>query len=266
MTDDKKIYYINSRNRVSGNDNDFIAILDMKQFDPTHCVVLQANIPKSYYMIQDGLNTFTLTEEDVNVATITIPAGNYTRTNFRTALTALLNDGSPNGYTYVVTTPTTSVGGDTGKYTFTCVGNTLQPKFTLSATGNIYETMGFEPGEISFVGGSLESTNVIKLAREDTIVIHSDMVGGFANNVLQEVYTIDNTDFTNIVYENHAPHLYEKKMDNSNHNTYRFYLMNEDGVPVDLNGLNWSMTIACYKKDHTNAFIRGFMKWRMAKG
>lgn len=262
--DTKKLFYVNSRNRVAGTHSDFTYVLDMKQFNPTHCVVLQANIPKSYYMIQDGLNTFTLTEEGAGSATITIPAGNYNRTTFKSTVSTLLNAGSPNGYTYTITTPSSANGGDNGKYTFTCVGHTLQPTFTFSGDSNVHEALGFEVGEVAFVGGSLESINVIKLTREDTIVIHSDIVGGLSDNILQEVFTVDNSDFTNIVYENHAPDLYEKVMETSNHNSYRFYLTNEDGVMVDLNGLNWSMTLACYKKDNTDEIIRGYLKWRMA--
>ena len=201
MTDNKKVFYVNSRNRTTGTNSDFTFLLDMKGFEPTHCVVLQANIPKSYYIIQDGANTFTLTEEGVD-ATATIPPGNYNRTNFRVVISSLLNSTSPNGYTYTMTYPNTATGGDTGKYTYTCVGHTLQPSFAFSSDSNVYETLGFDVGTTTFSGGSLTSSNVIKLTHEDSVFIHSDMVGGLSNNILQEIFAADSPDFSNIVFEN----------------------------------------------------------------
>lgn len=266
MTDNKKIFYINSRNRLSGSDSDFQYVIDLSNFEPTHCVALQVNIPKSYYVVQDGKNTFVMTEENVNAVTVPIPAGNYNRTNFRVVISTLLNSYSPNGYTYTVTYPNTASGTDTGKYTFLCVGHTLEPSFTFEDSSNIYETMGFDVGTTAFVSGSLTSTNVIKLTVEDSIFIHSDLVAGFSGSILQEIFAADSSDFSNIVFENYAPTLYEKKMQGSSNNTYRFWILNENGQPINLNGLNWSMTLVCYQKDNLPDLQRGYIKWKLAQG
>jgi hypothetical protein len=259
----KQVYHINSRNRLTGTDSDFTYAIDLKNFDPSHCVVLQANIPKSFYIVQDGYNTFTLTEEGgANSATVTIPVGNYSRLSFRTALQTLLNTSSPNGYTYAVTTPTTSSASDTGKFTFTCVGHTLESGFTFAANNNIFELMGFDAGSANaFVGGSLVSTNVIKLSKEDTIYIRTDLVGGLSGGILQEIYSVDSNDFSNIVFQQFAHEYYEKEINTSNSNAFRFYLTNEDGGRLDLNGLNWNLTLCCYKKDNSLDAIRQYMKY-----
>ena len=78
ITSDKQIVYVNSRNRESGTDNDFIYTIDLRpNNDFTHVVILQASISKSFYTIQTGYNTFTLVENGQQ-ASVVLPASNYT--------------------------------------------------------------------------------------------------------------------------------------------------------------------------------------------
>ena len=55
----ERIYYINSRNRISGTNSNFTYKIDINNIEPDRIAVLQANIPKSYYLIQDNANSFT---------------------------------------------------------------------------------------------------------------------------------------------------------------------------------------------------------------
>ena len=69
----RSILYINSSNRISGTDGQFTIKLPsnfLHDFDKV--AVLAANIPKTYYQVQDGFNTFTLVEGLSNI-TITVP-------------------------------------------------------------------------------------------------------------------------------------------------------------------------------------------------
>src|SRR5690625_6031779 len=96
----KKLYYINSRNRVNGSNENFTYKIELptpNHFD--HVCVMQAVIPKSYYLVQEGQNTFTVTIY-VKVSgvvhpgaphVITVPPGNYTRRTFQNVLQSLLN-------------------------------------------------------------------------------------------------------------------------------------------------------------------------------
>jgi hypothetical protein len=262
----RQLYYINSRNRLSGTDSDFTYAIDLRNFTPSHCVVLSCNIPKSFFVVQEGQNTLTLTEEDVNTATITIPAGNYNRSNLKSVLQTLLTTNSPNAYTYVISVPNSASSGDTGKYTFSCVGHTLQPKLTFSSDNNLYELLGFDSGSTnSFSAGSLVSSNVVKLTKEDSIFIHSDIVGGISGDILQEIYSVDSPDFSNIIFHNHATDHYEQEMNGTTNNIFRFYLTNEDGIKLELNGLNWSMTLSCYKKDDSSDFLKQYLKYSLSK-
>ena len=71
--------YINSRDRISGTDENFSYNIQFPEgFDFTHVVCLNALIPKSYYLIQSGgvENIFYLKE---NLTTVTISIQNSDR-------------------------------------------------------------------------------------------------------------------------------------------------------------------------------------------
>lgn len=260
-TKQKKVVYINSRNKLSGTHNDFAYTVDLKQLENVDSVVvLQANIPKSYYMVQSNSNTFTLDENGTQIA-VTIPVGNYNRVNFKTTLQSSLTTSSPNGWAYSVTIPSSSVA-DTGKYTFVVSGNlSIQPSFIFSSDNNIYELMGFEAGSTNtFTSDTIVSSNVVKLQKEDTLMIHSDICGQNSGSILQEIYTVESADFDNIVFINYNAELYSKQISHASSNTYRFWLTNEDGQYIDLNGQNMTMTLAVYKRDDYNDVSRELIK------
>jgi len=121
------LFYIDSHKRINSIDShgNFSFQLDMpigNNYDKV--VLMQALIPKSYYAITDGYNTFTL-QEGITTATITMPEGNYTKTTFATVLTTLLNNASismGNNFTYTISYPTISQP-NTGKFTYNVSGN-----------------------------------------------------------------------------------------------------------------------------------------------
>ena len=96
--DHESIYYlyVDSINRVSGTVGNFNYNITLPQgIAFNKVVVLNCTIPKTYYLIQAGYNTFTLRELSVNTI-ITIPAGNYSFNTWKTTITNLLNTNSPN--------------------------------------------------------------------------------------------------------------------------------------------------------------------------
>src|SRR5947209_2636885 len=104
LIENSSIYYINSANRTSGNDSDFTYAINIPPDSKYNKVcLLQASIPKSYYLVRDN-EVFQL-DEDVIAANITVPPGNYGRKSFATTLSNLLTNLSPHGWTYVVTFP-----------------------------------------------------------------------------------------------------------------------------------------------------------------
>ncbi len=264
----KKIFHIDSRKRDSGiNDANFSITLPIEsneEFDSV--VLLKCQIPKSYYMVRDGFNTFTLTENLTSI-TITIPVGNYNRRSFAIVLEQLLNTASLNNFIYTVSYNNSSKEGDTGKYSFTCQGFTLPPQFVF--TENVFELLGFNPNSINtFIGGILISSNVIKLQLEDSIYIHSDIcVNENGDNILEVVYSSTNDPtFSIISYEMIDLETNSKNINKSVSNTFKFTLTNENEQQLDLNGLNWVCDIMLYKKNAgLSSLIKGFIKYMTLK-
>lgn len=256
-----KLVYINSRTRISGTDSSFTHKVDLNNFDPDYVAVLSASIPKSYYLIQNNQNTFILSENG-NDITVFVPIGTYTRNTFKTVIETTLNNASPNLWTYSVTIPAiTSV--DTGKYTYIVTDNGgLQPSFTF-LTGNLFEVMGFNQGSTyTFVNDKLVSENVIKMQLEDSLFIRSDLSGERSNNILQEIYSYG-SDYNSIVFHNHATDYYKKQINSNSSGVYSFYLTNEDGNLMELNGLNWTMTLCFIVSDKTPKYVQEYIKYKV---
>lgn len=201
LVSNSTIYYINSTNRRSGTDSDFTyQIIMPPEAKYDRVCILQACIPKSYYLIQSN-ETFQLTE-NLTTVLISIPNGNYTRKSFATTVQGLLNANSPNGYTYAITYPSSSSVGDTGKYTFTVTNNGgIQPILTFLTTNDVNVHLGFNTGANPFVGNTLVSTNVINLQKETTLFIHSDIVNNGQDNILQEVFGTTEQDYGTIIFQ-----------------------------------------------------------------
>jgi len=262
--ENSRIVYINSRNRVSGDDSNFLYKLDLpnnNNFDSV--AVLQCVIPKTYYLVQRN-SYFTLSENG-NSVLIEVPEGNYTRSSFRNKIQSLLNSDSPNNYTYTVTVPNTSTNPDTGKYTFTVSNNSgVQP--ILIFTDTLYEQFGFSLNTSNqFVNDTLESVNVIKMQVEDALFIHSNICGNNGNDILQEIYTTNNPDFSEIVFENNNVESYSKKLTNNSGGTYHFSLTNEDGQIMYLNGGNIVLTLLCYKKSNIFDVLKLYLNYRLGQ-
>ena len=95
LISEKQIFFINSNQRLTGTSNDFTVNLDInKNLEFDKVALLQCLIPQSYYLIQQGQNTFTLTE-GVSQVMISIPIGNYTRRTFAIVLGTTLTNASP---------------------------------------------------------------------------------------------------------------------------------------------------------------------------
>lgn len=253
---DKQIFYVSSKDRVSGTSSSFLYNFNLandSEYD--NVAILQASIPKSYYLITSQNDQFTLIENNVSVD-IHIPVGNYTLTSWKKILTDSLNAASPNNWTYSISYPTTKET-NTGKITYTVTNNNSQPQFIFNEY--LYEQMGFDQGTYNFSNDVLVSTNVINLQLLNAVFINSDICTNKHNTVLQEIYS-NNSDFSFLTYQATTISAYSKKISVKGNGTYRFYLTNFYDDTIDLNGLNWSFTILFYKENRTLDMIRDYIK------
>jgi len=265
MARDRAVFVVNSANRLSGTNGRFAYQIQLDlNVGYDRVAVLSANIPKTWYMIQDGLNTFELVE-GVSTATITIPAGNYTRNSFASTLKTLLNAGSPNAWTYSITIPNTLLQGDTGKYTFSVSGNGLvQPSFVFGSN-NIYKQIGFSPSATyTFTSNSLVSTNICNFASEACLFLHSDMCYNklTSDDILQEIFPGGTGYNAYIPFTNINPELNARTLVNKSQ-VYNYYLTDENNVDLVLNGINLVFTVIVWRSSKFESLVDNFIKWKV---
>lgn len=248
----KQIVRINSADRVSGSDSDFIYKIDKNVLTSnlTHVAALRVQIPKSYYNIETGKNTFVLIEGEARY-TISLTPARYNAKSFRTELQTQLNSvGATN--TYAVTFPSSATQPQTGKYTFSISSGALSASFEFSSN-RCYEMMGFNRNSTSdtfSAESNLVSPNVVNLAGEQTLFIHSNIcTNNDKDNVLADVYAMTTDGFSNVVFENKAPEMDGRKISKEITDSYFFKLTDEFGETINLNGQNIVMTLVLYEEN-----------------
>ena len=269
-----QIDYIDSDYRLSGTSSNFLYNVKKK---PTNSLcVLSANIPKSYYLIQEGNNQVIFTENGMP-RTVTIPKGNYSLSDFIGVLVVLLNPGQLT-YTEVlnkvtqVTTYTATGGTPTGalvyilstnKYTslitYTATGGTFN-SVTFPSTSSLYRQLGFEYESVNPVTGNVitspnlplfQLTNII-LIRSNICRCPSTNIGG---DILQSITAVNNPNMSSITYQNTTnPHLLKKQY--TGEEVCTFYITDADGFILDLGGSPINIEILFFDYDDTPQVLR----------
>lgn len=264
---DSVIFLVDSSKRISGTTSDFTYQLNLpKGHEFDNVCVLQCIIPKSYYLVQPGYNTFVLKENGVST-TITVTPGNYNAKSWSTIIGTLLTTSSSQGWTYTITFPNSTTSVDTGLFTYSCVGG--NPSFIF--TTNLYEQFGFQPNSTNtFSSNTLVSANVVKFQVEDVLYLHSDISynpdQSSTNDVLQEIYASTTPNYTNIVYQNSgAVEGYSKQLLNQSNNIYHFVLTDENNNTLSLNGLNMVITLLIWKRQTFWDMAKKFMSLMFLK-
>ena len=247
-----KIFYINSEDRLSGTASNFTYELDIPEgARMDSCCVLAMTIPRSYYLVREGYNTFTLSLNGIE-RPITVPSGNYTAMSFIPILTSLLSDG-----THLFTITFSSA---VGKYTYSYTGPASSITF-IFGNGRVGHQMGFdEPSENSFVANILASKNVLDFISTSSLFLHSNIVED-SSSVLQEIYSDNSVPFSNLVYNCQFPAMYSKKLKNDTSTLFQFSLTDERNRILDLNGHDILITLLLYRKENlTNLFKTVLLK------
>jgi len=220
------------------------------------CCVLSATIKKSWYLVQQGENTFVLTEDGAS-QTVTIPVGNYSATSFMNVVPPLLNlasSGNGKNWTYTMSLPNLLTEAGTAKYTFGVSGNGgKQPSFTFSNA--LTYQFGFNAVRsperptvtATFTDNQLVSANCIDFQLDDAIFIDSDMCLGDGRTSRFQSIISTSEDYSVIRYQCLDIQANSKHL-NTGKNVYNYRLTNHDRKPILLNGVNWLMQVFVYKK------------------
>jgi hypothetical protein len=255
-----KTYFIHSNERIEGSCNNFtyeIQIPAEQHFD--HVVLLSACIPNTFYLVQEGYDTFILREGGVDT-TITVPPGNYGVTVFSKVLSELLTNNSPNGWIYSMSLPNKAIEANTGKFTYTVSGNDSQPSIVCAS--NVNMLLGFaEHSTNTFNSNTLVSTATLNFAAEDLIIINSDITG--ESGVLAVVYSNNTPSLGYITYNCQHPELYSKPLHTKLSSVFRFSITNERKQPLNLHGVDMMLTIALYRKDDVNEIIKKYIEYKI---
>lgn len=237
-----QIFYLDSSDRNSGTNSNFV--IDLPSYQGTMgantIVCTAAVIPKSWYLVNANLNTFTLSE-GLNDFTVTIPIGNYSFTTLRSALETALN--AAGAWTYTVTASQLL-----GKYVITVTGNGgVQPNLTFPAypygTHPLARALGMASTE-TFSADSLTSTYVANLQLTNAVkIMTSFAVGG----VLCDIFSAT-PDYTILRYEDRIGTIMAKpiaRLSNAIDIQVVDYITEQ---PLDLQGGEVLLTIAIYQR------------------
>ncbi len=241
-------FTIDSRLRTSGTDSNFTypivlppSMSDMDR-EGLHVVLLSCNIPKSYYIITAGENTFTVTEGAATI-TITILPGNCNALSFMREVLRQLNTGTQNGSVYSCTFG--NGYANDGKYRWSVVGPAQVTFNVPAATGSgIYEQLGCVAGATYTL--PYTSPNIVSFITQGTIQIHSNLVSA-NSDILSIVVGATNADYTSIIVLNTDLDARAQPLAETNFSSRNFFLTDEFGERVDLNGCPMFMELLIYR-------------------
>lgn len=266
--------YINSKQRTSGTDEDFQITLNLEPSNNfTHVSVLGASIPKSYYSIQHGQNTFVVREiyaDRTDEYVITVPEGNYSINSFVITLKGLFE--AEGLIEYSVIQENSRIQATTGKLTFLhehALTHTASFNFL---NNNIADLMGFD--RLSTVLFSLpnsegteilKSKNIVNFQAESQIYLHSDICLSHNDDILLSIFGTGEPYLSNMIFENQDIEAYSKPILRKDSNNFHFYITNEFGNIINLNGVDMLITLLCYEKQNIYKLIKTFMNYQIKK-
>jgi len=160
-----------------------------------------------------------------------VPPGNYTRSSFQKALAAILTANSPGELTYQVSYPATQSAADTGLFTYTCNGAA-----TFVIGDYLYEQLGFPAN--TTVALPATSTAVLKFIEEDCLVLHSNIVEPYKDDILAVFIVGSDPPFSSTKYICPDVRMNARKLTLAGGNSFSFVLTDEDSNIINLNQLN----------------------------
>lgn len=249
MLGNSYIVQVDSDNRLSGTHSNFEYRIPLTDENYDSVAVLSASIPKTYYLVDTGRNTFTLTE-NTTTHTITIPKGNYSTESFKTTLTSLLNSTGSYIYTITFIDPEDTTQASTGLYTITVSGNSsVQPIISFPSTSTLYRQFGFDKESTNtFSSDAITSTNVVDFQLSNALYIKSDIFQS-KSTVLQEVFFDNSYDFSRIGFQNTTLPYSAKKLSTNDKQAFNFSITDTDDNILNLNGHAVNFTLVLFRRN-----------------
>jgi hypothetical protein len=252
--------YIDSSERVSGTDSAFLSAPVLLSAGNTYdsVVVNQVSIPKSWYNVPAQYNYFYLIENG-NTLTITLPPGNYNRITLALVLPPLMTAASVSGKTYTMSYPDVATQADTGKFTFSYAPFGGGDNISIDVDDvSMFQQLGFgRSSSTNFddTTGTLTSTNLINFQIINSIFITSDMC--VEQGYLQELHNVGTSQSNAYIYfQQFNFDLTTKRLLTNANNSWQFSLVDEFEREIDLNGINWEVSLILYNRADTHQLQR----------
>lgn len=232
-------FLLHSKNFSRGTNNRPIYELRLPIEDITHIKLQSAAVPISYYGVTSLNNSFTFEEETGGSTVVTIPVGNYSATEFFTALKAAMEAASVNTRTYTLVKNVLTGGMDI-----------TSSAGTLFVTPDTMSTItGFTV--VSATAISVTSDSILDLSITNNLLIHGDfgqatdksgvvLDNEVMNNVLASVPMDGNTG--DVIYKDFQDAEYFK-VEMKKTQTFELYWTDESGNIIDFNGGKWNVKI-----------------------
>lgn len=247
-------YYISSVNKISGTTDDFYYIIPIDVLiQPllTHCSVIAANIPKSYYGIRTGHNKFQFTEGNF-ITDITIPEGNYSDTQFYNKISLLLTNVSPALFTYTCTAEFSD--HSTGKLKIVCSNGNVIKALLFPDNSDVAVCFGCVIGVDYPFTGTFISPYVINLNQQSqTIYLNSDLClndyydsNNDSSAVLCSFYGQQWRPFGYITNVFQSLDLNMVKLSLNKNFKFHFWFTDDSGNPYDFHNIDVTFTIALF--------------------
>jgi hypothetical protein len=150
----------------------------------------------------------------------------------------------------------------TAKYTYSVTGNgSVQPTFIFSDF--LVSQMGFSNHSTNtFIGNKLTSSDVISFVATQALYITCDLVTD-ESNILQSIFTNNSVPYSYIAYSCQNVEHYMKKLSTTSSMVIR--LIDAQGQEIDLNGIDWQLTILLFKKNNITHMFKSLLDFISVK-
>jgi hypothetical protein len=209
-------------------------------------MVTEASIPRTWYSLRQGANSFKLQPGNVTVA---LPIGYLNALDLRAALQAALPTGWQVSYSRI-----------SNKLTFTRPNDSVE-MYTFDLTGFPRQVLGFATDTVEMYN-SIVSDLPIRVNGEVALLLHMDLqksangsmdnIGdaSFADSTILAKVPVNAAPFDNVTFS-HEGELQWQEIVATHVDSLRVWLTDDSGVPIDLPH-DWSFSLVVEQEPRTN--------------
>lgn len=230
---------VNSRLRDSGTENNFSYTLRWPVSDPISYAVESVQLYNTAYTINNYNNKLYWTDSTPTAHTTTLTNGNYTVSSLASHIETLMNAANTGSGTFTVTSNT-----NTGKITITNSSVNFSLTFGTNTENSVSSTIGFnnanKTSSQTYTGEKIVKLNTKYYSIYGDIGSQNSYSADELVNII--AYVPNNVNFGDMI--NYQSELAKSfKITEKEISRMKFYIKDDMGNIVDLNGVDWSMNI-----------------------